>query len=256
MDNSTPDIIAERLVRYLDGEGDSAERKDVESLLDTNPALQSAYESLLHSREAIKYYGLHQQVAAIRSSMKTGEQAPIRKMSPGRRIFRYSIAVAASLVLLIGGYWTYHFYTLSANKVVAAHYRTYELPVSREGNGTVTATEKLYQEKKYRELVSQAATGDSLNAENHFLAGMSWLELKNTDKAIDQFKKALMANQSSGRTQMNDEAEFYLALAYISNHDYDLALPLLRKIREDAAHTYHREVTNRMIRQVRLLKWR
>ncbi len=256
MDNATHDNLSEQLVKYLDGEMEGGEQKLMEELLASDEAARAEYERLRQARAAVQHYGLQQQVGRIHGEMMKAFSAPGR-IKPGRRIFRYSVAVAASLILLIGGYMAYNFYTLSPNKVVAAHYHAYTLPVLREGNGAApSAIEKLYADKDYRAVTDLAEKSDSLTVKDRFLAAVSHLELKQNDKAIEDFKKVISANQASGEKMMNDEAEYYLALTYISNRDYDLALPLLRGIKEDPDHIYHREVSARLIRQVKMLKWR
>jgi len=64
----------------------------------------------------------------------------------------------------------------------------------------------------------------------------------------------LNANAKSGETGLNDEAEYYLSLGYIRNGDEDAALALLKKIKADVNHTYHKQVTAKLIRQVKLLR--
>jgi hypothetical protein len=54
----------------------------------------------------------------------------------------------------------------------------------------------------------------------------------------------------------SDEAEYYLALSYIRNRDYDLAIPILEKIKDHPIHIYHEKVDAKLIRKIKMLKWR
>src|SRR5258706_11513819 len=76
-----------------------------------------------------------------------------------RRIIRYSIAVAAAVVLIVAGIIGYNFYNLSSNKVFISNYHPYELSALRDGDSTqVSPVEKAYREKDYKkavELISQ-----------------------------------------------------------------------------------------------------
>ncbi|MFN8289590.1 MAG: hypothetical protein U0U70_05005 [Chitinophagaceae bacterium] len=256
MDNATPGM-AEQLVLYMDGALSAAEKQAVEERLGTDAAFRAEYESLLQARAAIKLYGLKQQVGAVHKQMMDEMTPAVRRINPARKTFRYAMAVAASLVILIGGYMAYNFFTLSPDKVYSAHYHSYTLVNERGADSTgLTAEEKAYAEKKYKEVVRLHDEAAAPSVKEEFLCGTASMELGDDTKAIRCFNRVLELNQQNNRKTLNDETEYYLALSYIRNKDYDFALPLLEKIRDDNAHTYHNEVTSRLVRKVRMLKWR
>ena len=256
MDNSTHDM-SEKLVQYLDGELAGADKESLEQLLASDKILKEELESLKATREAIKQFGLQQKVTGIHQQMMQEMQAPVRKINSSRRVFRYSMAVAASLILIIGGYLAYNFYTLSSNKIFSANYHSYELNTMRDGDSAqIAPMEKAYRDKKYKEVTIIAGQSVSLSVKETFLAAMSYVENKDNSRAIEQFKKLIAANEASRTMIMKDEAEYYLALTYIRNKDFDFALELLRKIKDDPRHTYYSKISGKLIRQVKMLKWR
>lgn len=256
MDNSTPNM-SEQLVLHLDGELADAEKKAIELLLVTDTALQTEFENLLQAREAVRYFGLRQQVASVHNKMMQEMQQPVRKITPVKKMLRYSLAAAASLVLLIGGYMAYNFFTLSSGKVFSANYNTYELSNVRDGGSPEsTPAEKAFAEKNFTEVLKIYNAGNGHTAKEEFLCGIAAIELKNDSKAIQCFNKVIEKNKQAGETVLNDEAEYYLALTYIRNKDYDFALPLLSKIKNDTEHKYHNKISSRLIRKVKMLKWR
>jgi tetratricopeptide (TPR) repeat protein len=85
---------------------------------------------------------------------------------------------------------------------------------------------------------------------------MAWLQLYNYDRCISGLRKIIDKNQETGTRTMNEEAEYYLALAYIANKDFDLALPLLNKMHDNPDHKFHDRISAKLIRQVKMLKWR
>ena len=101
MDNSTHDM-SEELVRYLDGELDKGERTGMEQQLASSLFLQQEYTSLLLTREAIRYAALQQKVRGLHRQMMQELQSPVRQMTHNRKFVRYVVAVAASVVLLLG----------------------------------------------------------------------------------------------------------------------------------------------------------
>ncbi len=255
MDNSTPDM-SERLVLYLDGELSGSEKNMLEQQLAADKTLQGELESLQSTREAVKLYGLKQKVASIHGQMMEELQAPVKKISSVRRMVRYSVAIAASLLLLVGGYWAYNFFTLSPDKVFASNYRSYELVTVRDGGtNEISAIEEAYKEKKYAEVV-RITFDRPFSIKELFLRAMSYSELTDNPKAIEEYKKVIAQNEGAKTNTFKQQAEYYLALSYIRNGDYDFAIDLLNKIQDDPNHLYNEKVSNKLIRQVKMLKWR
>lgn len=179
---------------------------------------------------------------------------PAATRSDVRRIIRYTISVLACILLVVISVVGYNFYKLSSTGVFNAQYRPYGLPIAKENASSRALVETEYLEKHFDGVVAMAKhSNDTLTL---LLAGMSALELKNYMRAIEYFKKVIETNEKAGTRRLKDESEYYLALAYIAEKDFDLSLDLLQKIYEDESHLYHEEVTRKLLRQVRLLKWR
>lgn len=179
------------------------------------------------------------------------------KRMAARRIIRYSIAVAAAVVLIVAGIIGYNFYNLSSNKVFVSNYQSYALNTVRDGDSTqVSPVEKAYLEKDYKRTVELISQQRSFSVKETFLAGMSYMELDNSAKAIEELKKVIAENENVKSNLFKDEAEYYLALTYIRNKDYDFALDMLKSIKENSRHLYNEKVTSKLIRQVKMLKWR
>lgn len=256
MSNSTPDM-SEQLVLYMDGALSGAGKKAVEDWLASSEAARAEYESLLQTREAVKLFGLRQKVSAVHKEMMEEKQPPVRKISSSRKIFRYTMAAAASIVLLIGGYMAYNFFTLTPDKVYSASYHTYTLSNERgPGEPEPGAIEKMYAAENYAEVIKLHDATAAPATKEEFLNGAAAMELGDDARAIKSFKTVLDLNKKNNQQVLNDEAEYYLALSYIRNKDYDFALPLLEKIRDDKEHKYNTEVSSPLIRKVRMLKWR
>lgn len=255
MDNSTPGMD-ELLVQYLDGELQGTEKETLEKQLAADATLQQQFDSLLLTRESIRYYGLKEKVAKVHQQMMTEMKAPVKKINPARRMVRYAVSVAASILLLVGGYLAYSFFSLSSDKVYSANYQKFELGTSRDGGTAETASEKAYRAGDYKEVVRIHNAGGNLTAKDEFLCGTAALELNDNTKAITCFNEVLNMNKQANAKALNDEAEYYLSLSYVRNKDYDYALDVMNKIKDDAGHIYNEKITGKLLRQVRLLKWR
>jgi len=254
MDNSTPGM-SEKLVDYLDGKLELGEKQQIDKLLETDKVLKNELEGLLVAREAVRQYGLQQKVASVHQKMMNEHKAPVRNITSTRRTLRYAIAVAASILLIVAGYIGYSFYSLSSEKVYTANYRTYELSSLRDGNTAESEIETAYKSKKFPELLA-IRFDRPFTIKEHFLRGLSFAETGDNSNAILSFKKVIEDNNTARTNIFKDEAEFYLALSYVRNKDYDFALELFKNINSKPEHLYKERVTAKLVRQVRLLKWR
>lgn len=254
MDNSTPGM-SEKLVDYLDGKLELAENQQIDKLLETDKDLKNELDGLLVAREAVRQYGLQQKVASVHQQMMYERKAQVRSITSAKRSIRYAIAVAASILLIVAGYIGYNFYTLSSEKVFAANYRLYELSGVRDNSTGESAIETAYNGKKFAELLS-ISFDRPFTIKEHFLRGMAFSETGDNGNAILSFKKAIEDNNAARTTTFKDEAEFYLALTYVRNKDFDFALEVLKNIQSNPDHLYNEKVTSKLIRQVRMLKWR
>jgi tetratricopeptide (TPR) repeat protein len=250
MDNSTHGM-PELLVRYMDGELSDSERAELEKKLAADASLQSELESLQLSREAIRRFGLQQQVSSIHHEMMSEMKAPVRKLSTARRIIRYSMGAAAAILLIVIGIMGYTYYRLSPERVFNENYQPYELATLR-GDDSLDKAENEYRKGNYQQVIN--ISNENANPQYQFLAAMSYLQLNKYPEAISQFKSLLNENRLIG--VQKDQAEYYLALAYIRNQDYDLSLEILESMRNNPSHTYHEKATNKLLRQLKLLKWK
>jgi len=83
---------------------------------------------------------------------------------------------------------------------------------------------------------------------------MAYMELRNDIKAIEEYKKVIAKNESAGTNILKDEAEYYLALAFLHNKDYDHALEMMNKIHNDPNHIYNEKITAKLINEVKSLR--
>jgi tetratricopeptide (TPR) repeat protein len=253
MDNSTFNMN-ELLIQYLDGELTGREKLELETRLSSDKALQEELENLQLTRDSVRLYGLKEKVSSIHEQMMNEISAPIRKMNPGRRFVQYTLAIAASLLLIFISIQAYTFFTLSPGKLFSQNYQSYELNTVRGNETGQTAIEKAYQEKKFDEVIHLSQ--NSIDIESNFLAAMSNMELKNYPKAIDKYKQVIALNETANTNTFKDESEYYLSLAYLQNKNYKQAYDLMQKIHNNPDHLYHEKISNKLIRKVKWLKWR
>jgi hypothetical protein len=84
---------------------------------------------------------------------------------------------------------------------------------------------------------------------------MAYLETKDYSRAVRSFQ-VVIGEVKDTRTQLRDEAEYYLALAYLEDRDYDQAIELMNAIHNNSSHRYKAKFSRKYINQVKRLKWR
>lgn len=250
MDNSTPGMD-ETLVRLLDGELSAEERTTVEQQLANDALLQQQYDSLLATRAAIRHYGLQQQVSSVHQLMMNEMNVPVKKISPVRKMIRYTSAIAAGVILLVGVFYAYQFFSVSPEKVFSANYQPYELSTVRGTNNNLPI-EEAYRAKNYKEVLRLYVTA-APSIKSSFLAGAAALEVNDPAMAKDRFVQVIEQNKAAGSRLLLDEAEYYLSLTLVRLRKYDEALVWLEKIQSDAGHTYHDKVAAGLFNDVQKL---
>lgn len=252
MDNSTQ----YDLIRYIDGEMAPGEKAEFEKRLGVDESLQKELDNLQLVTKAVRQYGLKEKVGGIHRQMmkELPKGSPVKPISNIRRIIRYGVALAASVLLVIVLFEGFKFYTLSPEKLYAQNYTAYELTTTRNGIDSSSAIEKAYQQKNYGEVIKLNANS-VLSIKDVFLTGMAYLETGDHSRAISSFQ-VVITDVKDDKTVLKDAAEYYLALAYLQNRDYDQAIELMNAIRNDSSHLYKAKFNRKYISRVKRLKWK
>ena len=252
MDNSTQ----YELMRYIDDEMLPGEKAEFEKRLALDGALQKELSDLQLAREAVKQYGLKEKVGGIHRQMmkELAAGTPVKSLTNSRRIVRYVVAIAASVLLIFVLVEGFKFYTLSPEKLYAQNYTGYELTTTRGGIDNSSAIEKAYRQKNYADVIKRNANS-VLSIKDIFLTGMAYLETRDYSRAISSFQ-VVLTDVRDDKTVLKDAAEYYLALAYLQNRDYDQAIELMNQIHNSSSHLYKAKFSRKFINRVKRLKWR
>ena len=187
----------------------------------------------------------------------TGKVTQVKPVSTIRRIIRYTIAATATMLLIVLIFEGYKFYDLSSKKLYAENYTPYELtPVYGNGNeNSGSKIEKAYRSRKYAEVIKLNAKS-VLSVTDVFLTGLSYLETNDMPRAISNFQVVLADVKEDKNPELKSAAEYYLALAYLQNNDYDQAIELMNSINNNTVHLYKDRFSSKYINRVKRLKWR
>ena len=239
----------EILMRYLDGDLSGEERIQLETIMENDPNLRDRVRDLQIAIEAVRQAGTAEKIRGLHKKMiAEGIVNDERADRPVRKIIRMAMGIAASIALLVAALGIYT-YQLSVEKTFETHFLNYTTSVSRGSLEYESKTPELFLERKYQQIVDQSKTYTPKPADQ-LLISISYLHLNKPSPAIAILKE-LQENEN-----YKEDADYYLGMAYLKNNEPDAALDELKKIHNNKAHAYHRQVSDGLIRELRLLTWK
>jgi tetratricopeptide (TPR) repeat protein len=245
----------ELLIQYLDGELQGEQLEAFQKMLTENKALREELENLALAKQTVNSYGLKNKISSIHSDMM--QELKIKALpDPGIRkmIFQYAIRVAVILIVLIGMSAVYQYITVTPDKLFADSFHAFALHETRGTSNT--NLEDAYKKEDMEEVLRQFSQLKAPQAEDYFLAGNAYLSTHQPAKAVEAFISLQQINQSGNAHAFEEDAEYYLALSYLSNEEPSKAYPIFEKIYTDAAHPYNKEVSAWFLRKVKRLSTR
>lgn len=256
MNNANP--YSDLLLDYLDNILSLEEKLKVEEMLQNDKALQTELDNMMATKSAIQYYGIKQQVQQVRKNImenKIADQPITKPQSIVKSITKWSMRIAASLLVLMLGFGVYQYATISSNKLFNENYTSYTQNVTR-GETDINLLEKAFQDKNYNAVISQYSALDKITQKENFLVALAYIETKEYSSAITAFNAVLEKNSVSKETIFKDDAEYFLAMAYLKNNTIELAMPLFKNINNNNTHLYNDKITNGFMRSLQLINWK
>jgi tetratricopeptide (TPR) repeat protein len=256
MNNTNPN--SDLLVDYMDANLSHEETIKVEAMLQNDKTLQTEYDNIVLAKSAIQYYGIKQQVNFIHQNVmanKVAEQPAKTSQGLLRSITKWSMRIAASLLVVVLGLGVYQYATISPDKLFDENYSAFTLGVTR-GETNLTAIGISFEEKKYEKVIDLIKNLADPTQKENFLLGQAYLETKDYSKAIMAFNTVLAQNKNTQQTIFNDDVEYYLAMSYLKNKQLDLAKPIFENINNNDTHLYNDKVTSAFMRNLKLLSWK
>jgi hypothetical protein len=245
-----PDFLLdndETLMKYLDGEMNQTEKDLFESQLQKDMSLKERLESLQLAIASVQQYCINEKVKSIHSEMMQ-ELSPVHreaKILPMKRIVRYGLAVAASIIVILVGVNLFTASRPSSEKLFNEAFVDYDASGSR-ANEQQTDIARFYQNQKYNNVIDKAGS-QKVSQKDSLLVALSYLKARQTSEAIEWFKSISIQNP------VRQDAEFYLALAYLKNKNYSEAFKLMEQIHSNSNHVYHDQFSDDYISKVKNL---
>lgn len=215
----------------------------------------------LAATKALQRYNILQQVKSVHSQYaqpaqeETGKPIPVigQAKTISMKPLKWVTRIAAMLILIAGGWFVFQYSATNSSILYGEIYQSYNVNTDR-GMTENTAHEMINQFKR-KDYAAVLQTFNSLSASNNrekFLAAFAALEMGDTKKTIDLLQQVLAYNQSNNSRLYNDEAEFYLGLAYLKSKENKTARAIFEKIKSNPYHTFNERVSKWTMTR---LKW-
>lgn len=207
--------------------------------------------------EIIRQYSILEQVQKVHEQMLSEYQPSNAK--PGGKLIsisntrRFYMKIAAGLFIILSGAIMALYFNSTGKDFYQSHYTAYNLSETRSiGAAPETELVKAYKSGDFTSVISYFSKIANPGNRELFFAGNAYLETGNPVKAMELFQLIITRNKTNGELLYQDEAEYYLAMAYLSNNETGKALPILTAISNEPAHTYHNKVSKMALLR---MKW-
>lgn len=237
------------LVRYLDGELGEHDVARLEARLKTDASLRQKLVDLQVAVQAVKQFGMAEQVSAVHRQMMD-ELKPGRKRGKSisiSRTVRFTLAIAASLLVLFVGIRIYEGTQLTPEKLYSESFIDFNVSATRSANTSLLIHEKLYQQKDYNTIISLPR--DTTSFKQTLLTGLAYMQTGQPAHAVAQFRLLL-----TKENEYRQDAEFYAALAFLKLEDYKNAVTLTQQIQANPSHLYHNQVSEEFMDKLKKLQ--
>jgi hypothetical protein len=242
----------ELLIDHLDRSLQGQSLPGAVALLESDANAREEWQYLQTAVEAAQHAALYQKVGAIRAEMQAAPVIPL-KQAPIRNMASRIIRIAAIVVVLLSAVAIYKYATVSHTDFFEQHYTAYELNTTRSGVAP-TPVEAAYRNSNWNEVVALYNSSTVKTNKDHFLAGMALVELKQYTLAIARFNDVLSTNARDNDSYFQDEAEYYLALAYLANDQANNASRLLKQISAENGHLYQQKAADMLGLDLKILE--
>lgn len=237
----------ETLMRYLDGEIDGIEKEQFESQLQKDAALREKLENLRVAIASVQQYSTIEKVKSVHSEMmqELSFDKKEARVVPVRRIVKYGLAIAASVIVILVGVNLFTASQVSSEKLYNEAFVDYDVSVSR-GTEPQSQISGWYQAHNYA-VVVEKANAQPISQKDSLLVGLSYLQTNQLANAINWLMSI------SQQSPVKQDAEFYLSMALLRNKNYNEAVTLMKQIQENPNHVYHNQFTQEYIAKVKKL---
>jgi tetratricopeptide (TPR) repeat protein len=225
----------EKTIRYLDGEVVGEEKQLFEKEISTDESLKETLRMIHEVNRTMADEELLSFVNQLKETQKTINKENSTLLKKRAMLTWRILAAACFVALLVTSFFLYSNYSRPSNdKIFANYYHRYEAELLTRSAGPSEVSDlikaiQLYDKGNYQEAIVKLEAiikSDASNTAARFFIGVSYIETKNFDKAIENLNFVIAQND----TAFVEHAEWYLSLCYVKTNQMSKAKTLLHKI--------------------------
>jgi hypothetical protein len=234
-------------------------REKLDSILTLNGVSETEPLVKQHAFAAqlIRNYNLLEQVQKVHEQMveefrnpSVQKQAKVVSFKSNRSFY---MKIAAGLFIILSGSLMALYFNSTGKDFYRSHYTAYAVSETRSiTDEPETELVKAYRRGEFTNVIALYNKVNNPGNRELFFTGNAYLETNAPVKAIEFFNRIISDNKTKGELLYQDEAEYYLAMAFLKNNETSKALPILTTIANEPAHTYHNKVSKTALLR---MKW-
>ncbi|HSI75076.1 MAG TPA: hypothetical protein VK957_04260 [Lunatimonas sp.] len=246
MDYSEDDRI---LIDYLDGNLGKAGVQMLENRLLGETKLKQKLALYEWSRQAVRVTAIKNLVEQsqhdfLKNRNNGGQLVGKSEPTPINRIlsFRQLTGIAASILFFIALVGAIYLSTISGNDLYQDKFLSYEISSFRGDSEKASTIQDLYKIGDFGAVLSVVPEGamEGLSKDELLLLGISALETNKPQQALTYLETLSQRNVLDQSGELQDERDFYAALAHIQMNNFSEGYALISHITHDPAHKYNR----------------
>jgi tetratricopeptide (TPR) repeat protein len=158
----------------------------------------------------------------------------------------------AGLIIMLELSGLYMYFNNSPAKLFSKNYHPYQPHITRGISGG-SSTKNAYSDGNMDSVISAFNKDNAPVPEEYLLAGIAFLEKNQPTKAIETFQQLIQRNAEAKTDFFEEDAEYYLAMSYLSNNETEKAMPIFEKIQSDPEHPYNSQVSDWFVLNIKTL---
>ncbi len=244
---------SEYIDRYLKGDLSATEQAAFRQRVQQDQTFAAEVAAQQSVRSLTRHYGYRQDLAAIHR-----EAMAARRAQSGFNVWRSPLRIAAAITLLFVFGAVLRLATLSTGGLMEQGYEPYAADVTRgETYVPQDASQQLvreYANGNYGAVVKSFGQNQFRSPQEVLLAANAYLALSQPAQAIPLLQRVVAEGNASGNRTAAQDAEYYLAWAYLKNDQLPEAERLFSAIRQNPDHKYHPDVDGSLYWNLKLLR--
>ncbi len=252
----------ELLDQYIDNQLVPEQIEQLEKDLRQDADLQRLLDSVIVSREAIRYRGLttkvkglHQQyINEVRANPGQEYDQDIVRPMPVNRDYSWVLRIAASVLIALFGYSSYQYTILDKSQVYTNKFISYQLLTTRGSADQFSPLRSAYLLGNYGSVIQQFNALPVKASIDYFLTGVACLQQHEYNQAVNRFTELRAVNKYQKEVYFNEETDYYLALAYLGAGRLDESYLLFKSIHDAPQHLFHESVSNLDLLKLNVLR--